>query len=191
MHNKNEPVFVLLAAGKSRRFGRNKLLALLPNGKTVLQQSYDNLRSITSNILVVLNSEMPLPHSLREYFGSNTLEFSSEGMGESIAEAIKHSAEHNAWVLCLADMPYIQTQSLQLFGTAIARHPDSIVRVRCGKIAGHPVYFPRDCFEDLSVLRGDQGAKTVLAKHKQRLHWCDVNDEGVLRDIDEPADLAG
>lgn len=191
MHNKNEPVFVLLAAGKSRRFGRNKLLALLPNGKTVLQQSYDNLRSITSNILVVLNSEMPLPHSLHEYFGSSVFEFSSEGMGESIAEAVKHRAEQNGWVLCLADMPYIQIQSLQLFCTAIARHPDNIVRMRCENIAGHPVYFPPDCFEDLSVLRGDQGAKAVLVQHKQRLHWCDVNDEGVLRDIDEPADLAG
>jgi molybdenum cofactor cytidylyltransferase len=54
---------------------------------------------------------------------------------------------------------------------------------------GHPVGFARRFFEELSALRGDAGAREILRKHPDSIALYDVDDRGVLRDIDEPSDL--
>ncbi len=40
-------------------------------------------------------------------------------------------------------------------------------------------------------LEGDQGARQLLVRHAQRIQYVDFEDEGVIRDIDTPEDLAG
>jgi CTP:molybdopterin cytidylyltransferase MocA len=42
----------------------------------------------------------------------------------------------------------------------------------------------------LLTLRGDEGAKKLLAANQHRLVKIPVGDPGVTRDIDTPADLA-
>jgi molybdenum cofactor cytidylyltransferase len=44
-------------------------------------------------------------------------------------------------------------------------------------------------FEELQALGGDQGARTLLAAHGAELELIAVDDPGVLRDVDTPADL--
>ncbi|MBC7779538.1 MAG: NTP transferase domain-containing protein, partial [Proteobacteria bacterium] len=56
---------------------------------------------------------------------------------------------------------------------------------------GHPVGFHRCFGAELSSLAGDEGARQVLARHHAALQRLAVEDPGVVRDIDTPADLAG
>ncbi len=55
---------------------------------------------------------------------------------------------------------------------------------------GHPVGFARRHYAALAELTGDEGAKAILAEHRDRLQLIEVADAGVLRDIDTPADIA-
>jgi molybdenum cofactor cytidylyltransferase len=41
----------------------------------------------------------------------------------------------------------------------------------------------------LLELRGDEGARAIIAAHRKSLTLIDVEDPGVLRDIDTPEDL--
>ena len=57
------------------------------------------------------------------------------------------------------------------------------------KRRGHPVGFGRNFFDQLSLLEGDVGAKSLLkAKAGQTLE-VHVSDPGILEDIDEPSDI--
>jgi molybdenum cofactor cytidylyltransferase len=44
-------------------------------------------------------------------------------------------------------------------------------------------------YGELAALSGDEGAKLLLAARATSVQLIDVNDAGILRDIDTPADL--
>ncbi|MDE2259940.1 MAG: hypothetical protein KGK17_06425, partial [Betaproteobacteria bacterium] len=53
---------------------------------------------------------------------------------------------------------------------------------------GNPVGFSSHFREALMALRGDQGARRLLDVHRQEVCWLDVDDPGILLDIDVPND---
>jgi molybdenum cofactor cytidylyltransferase len=57
------------------------------------------------------------------------------------------------------------------------------------KVIGHPVIFHRSLISEIINLEGDIGAKKVIEKYKDKAYFVEVNDEGVLIDIDTPKDL--
>ena len=54
---------------------------------------------------------------------------------------------------------------------------------------GHPVAFAASLRGELENLRGDEGARSVLLRHRHEMHVLEVADAGVLADIDTPRDL--
>ena len=67
---------------------------------------------------------------------------------------------------------------------------NGIVQPVHGGQPGHPVRFPADLLPDLARLSGDSGGRDVVRANAARLLRLDVNDDGVLRDVDKPDDLA-
>jgi len=55
---------------------------------------------------------------------------------------------------------------------------------------GHPVGFGKACHDALAALTGDEGAKTIVAANQDRVTRIDVDDAGILRDIDTREDMA-
>ncbi len=55
---------------------------------------------------------------------------------------------------------------------------------------GHPVYFDSVFFKELAAISGDTGARTVIKNHEDAIKVIEVDDKGVLSDIDQQADLA-
>jgi molybdenum cofactor cytidylyltransferase len=51
------------------------------------------------------------------------------------------------------------------------------------------VGFARRFLKELSSLHGDSGARTLLDQHPDWVTAHEVEDPGVLRDIDKPSDL--
>jgi molybdenum cofactor cytidylyltransferase len=56
---------------------------------------------------------------------------------------------------------------------------------------GHPVCFSAALRDELAALRGDEGARGVIQRHRGAANLVEVDDPGVLRDIDVPGDIAG
>jgi molybdenum cofactor cytidylyltransferase len=180
---------LLLAAGSASRFGSDKLRHTLPHGVPIAVQSARHLRAEVSRVVAVTRaSEMAF---LLANEGCETVIFdkAEEGMGASLACAARAAGPADAYLVALADMPFIRRTSIAAVREALehgARLAAPYFRAR----RGHPVGIAGMFFESLLDLHGDEGAKGLLRENESQLLKVPVGDPGVIRDIDTPGDLA-
>ncbi len=111
-----------------------------------------------------------------------------DGMGASIACAVRATPDAAAWIVALADMPWIKPSTIARVVAAVAEGVPVVAPFHAGE-RGHPIGFGRTCQTALLALTGDEGAKSVVAAHHDRVVRIDVDDPGILRDVDVPTDL--
>jgi molybdenum cofactor cytidylyltransferase len=111
-----------------------------------------------------------------------------EGMGASLSCGVASVPDARGWIIALADMPWVAPETIARVAAAIADGAPVAAPFHRGE-RGHPVGFGRVCYEALAALGGDEGAKSIIAAHRDSLARIDVDDPGILRDIDTPADL--
>ena len=87
----------------------------------------------------------------------------------------------------LADQPMVGSASLNRLAAAWRRQPRGIVASRYGTVTGVPAIFPRWCFNDLAMLRGDQGARVLISRYGD--HVVRLAHPEAAIDIDYPEDL--
>jgi len=186
---------VLLAAGYSTRFGSNKLLhplpAALPDAGVpiALAAARHIVEALPDAVAVIRPRAQKLGKMLRDA-GCNTVvcKNAAEGMGVSLAEGVRAAADAHGWVVALADMPYLLPDTIRTIARALSEGAVIAAPAYRGE-RGHPVGFARRFLDDLSALRGDAGAREILSQHPDWITLYDVDDPGVLRDIDKPSDL--
>jgi molybdenum cofactor cytidylyltransferase len=187
---------ILLAAGYSKRFGSNKLLQALPAGAPDagtpigLAAARHLLEALPESIAVVRPRAQKLAKLLRDA-GCNTVvcKNAGEGMGTSLAAGVRAAADAHGWLVALADMPFLRPETIRVIAQALSDGAAIAAPAYRGE-RGHPVGFARRFFDELSALHGDHGARELLAQHPDWVTLYEVDDPGVLRDIDKPSDLA-
>ncbi len=187
---------LVLAAGESRRMGaENKLLASL-GGKPMLHHAVDAV--LGAGIVRVGVVTGYQAERIRECLADRAVEFChnaaySEGLSTSLGAGLAWVAPELQGVLvCLGDMPGLRSEHVRgLIENFDPRGAAPICVPRYQGLRGNPVLWPRDYFEEMCGLEGDQGARQLLVRHAQRIQYVDFEDEGVIRDIDTPEDLAG
>ena len=108
-----------------------------------------------------------------------------EGMGDSIAAAVRHTHDAQGWLVLPGDLPLILPDTIALVAQALNQHP-IVVPQWLGNRA-HPVGFSPVCAQALQSVSGEAGAASVV---KGMGAWLmDVDDPGVARDVDTWADL--
>jgi len=168
------PVVLVLASGRGERFvasgGTGSKLQALLGGKTVLQHTLDAVRA------------SGLPWHLEDV--------GHEGMGDSIAAAVRATPDANGWLVLPGDLPLVRPETLRTVAAALAQH--AVVVPHYQGRRGHPVGFGAQCREALSELSGEQGASLVVRAHAalNRMATIDVDDPGIVTDIDTVHDLA-
>jgi molybdenum cofactor cytidylyltransferase len=108
-------------------------------------------------------------------------------MGATLAEGIGRVGQWQGVLVGLADMPYIRASSYTAVAGDLTREGICVPRYE-GK-RGHPVGFGRRYFPDLAGLSGDQGARELLRQYADSINYLDLDDPGILRDIDRKEDL--
>jgi len=187
---------ILLAAGYSKRFGSNKLLQALPPGSEeagvpmALASARHLLSILPDSIVVVRPRAQKLAKLLRDA-GCTTVvcKNAAEGMGTSLAAGVRATADADGWIVALADMPFIRPETTRDVVRAVSEGAGIAAPAYHGE-RGHPVGFSKKFFDELAALHGDQGARELLARHANALVLREIDDPGVLRDIDRPSDLA-
>lgn len=191
---------LVLAAGQSRRFGSDKLLAAMPDGRPVIAHSLAPLLAMAKRYELKLCAvTRPDNHKLINYFIENEINYTEcmdadLGMGHSIAHGIKSNPLWQGWMIALADMPSLTNNIIETVISHIIQNPHQVVRPSILKeekeIPLHPVYFPQSYKLKLSELTGDNGAKSIIKNYR-----LITNIEGKaidkynLIDIDTPADI--
>jgi len=184
------PVGILLAAGKSTRFGSNKLLHPVIDNTPMILLSAKKLVSVLPDSIVVINRELRTLIPQLEVMGLRVVinEQAESGMGSSIACAVGATESHSGWLIMLADMPYIKTETIMLLVNKL-KQGASIVAPTVDQQRGHPVGFSQ-CFNDeLLALNKDMGARQILKNHQSELELVAVKDEGIIIDIDQLSDV--
>ena len=185
---------ILLAAGRAERFGSAKLLVPLaagPHAGVPLGiASYRNLRAAIGECMVVVR---PDGAALAERYASEGARVvvaarADEGIGASLAAGVASLASDAGVIVALADMPWIEPATIGRVAQAI-ENGASLAAPRHRGERGHPVGCASAHRNALLGLAGDDGARAILAAHRDALLLLDVDDAGVLRDVDTPADL--
>ncbi|MBP0483049.1 nucleotidyltransferase family protein [Sagittula salina] len=114
---------------------------------------------------------------------------SKEGMSASLRRGVGMLPRNMSAVLILpADMPEIETDDLLhlIAGFKSVPHPLLQQATTEDGVPGHPVLFPRDCFQAMAQLTGDMGAREVLRANRHRLRLVTLPGNRALTDLDTP-----
>lgn len=188
---------IVLAAGQSSRFGGPKLMQALTGeagAMSVLSHVLQPWLMCFSRVQVVVPTEYTALRAQveRELPDADRIHWlacdqSASGMGHSLAFGVAQTAQARGWLIGLGDMPDIQASTLQLLAAKLAGGHALVAPVYAGK-RGHPVGFTARFRELLTGCTGDQGARQIVQDHMDQLVTLDVDDAGVLFDIDTVAD---
>ena len=181
---------IVLAAGRSSRMGAHKLLLPLRGQPLVSFALRLAERSTAADILLVLGYDVDrIRHALPRgrWRIVESPDFAS-GMSASLrAGLLATTPDALGAAILLADQPFISDAHLQrLLALAVAA-PERIVATLSAGRAGSPVYFPRSLFGELLAVTGDEGGRSVIARHRELLLTIEAEGEDELLDIDDPA----
>jgi molybdenum cofactor cytidylyltransferase len=184
------PVGILLAAGSSSRFGADKLLQPLADGTPVGLRSARTLVAVLPRSLAVVRDRAGALARMLADAGLEVVECRVQppGMGASIACGVAAARDAGGWVIALADMPYVPPGAIEAVAGAL-RAGAPLAAPWCRGRRGHPVGFAAAFGPALADLAGDVGARAVLEEHAAQIVGLPWDHDGVLRDIDTPADL--
>ena len=183
-------VGLLLAAGSASRFGSDKLRHSLPHGVWIAVQAARHLKTGLEKIVAVIRPGADELSSRLKKEGCEVVvcENAAEGMGASLACAARAAGEATGYLVALADMPFVRPTSIAAVRDALtAGAPLAAPYFRARR--GHPVGISRVFLQELLALRGDEGARRLLADNEKKIVKIPVGDPGVIRDIDTPDDL--
>ena len=181
---------ILLAAGKGKRFGGDKLLCPLADGVPLAVAAARRLVSVLPQSLAVVRADAAeLARRLAaEGMAVVVNPQAEQGMGMSLACGVAAAARAEGWVISLGDMPFIQPATIRGIVDLLETGVAIVAPVYRGR-RGHPVGFQGVFGEQLAGLNGDRGAQELLQRHAERLYCWPVDDPGVLLDIDTRDDL--
>lgn len=177
---------IILAAGKSSRFGSPK--PLLPwHGKPFIRQVAETaLRAGLSPVVVVTGAHAAQVESALGGLPI-TLAYNpdfQEGQSTSIKVGLAALPQNTgSAVFLLADQPQIPQQVLQALCEAHGRNRSAIVApLVLEERRANPVLFDRDTFPDLMQIQGDMGGRAIFSKH--RVEYLPWHDASLLLDVD-------
>jgi len=162
----------LLAAGKSERMGKNKLL--LPYRKhTVIEESLFQLtESGLDEVIVVTGFQMEKIRKLIEDRFEKKIkvvynENYNSGRAESIKCALRNIDERSDAVLFMvADKPSIKSGLIKKALDEFKRKSPSMLYVETPHGRGHPVIFSKSLFDDLMEFEGEPTGNAVFEKYR-------------------------
>ena len=184
---------VVLAGGRSTRFGANKLVADL-GGKPMVRRVVEAaLGSAAFPVLVVTGHQDA--ETRQALTGLDVVLVHNPDYAEGLSTSLKAGIaavppEAAGALVLLGDMPQIASAHLDQLIVAFRDKGGAIVvPTHVGK-RGNPVLWPRACFEEMRRLKGDAGAKRLLAAHASRVREVDLGTDAIFLDVDTPEVLA-
>jgi len=186
---------VVLAAGRSRRFGKADKLLADYGGRPVLAESLRRFAGFAfQRRVLVVGPRADAAAVIGRRFGFDIAvnPAPDAGLGRSIATGVGAAAPGDAdgVMIALGDMPRIARTTVAALAHAFAHRADGaiVAPVHDGR-RGHPVIFPSRFTPALLALDGDAGARGLLSGDAAAIAQIPVDDPGVVQDIDAPGDL--
>lgn len=176
---------VLLAAGRSTRFGADDKLAADFDGRPLAFHAAATLAALPFAARFAVCSGTALDFTAYGYAVLHNAR-PEDGMSGSVALGVAAARELDCAgvVIALADMPCVTAALVRRLLDA-AEGADAVAAASDGVRIGPPAVFGRGRFAALTALAGDAGARSLVRGGRHV-----IASEAELRDIDCPGDLA-
>jgi CTP:molybdopterin cytidylyltransferase MocA len=183
---------IVLAAGRGSRMGTPKQLVPL-GGRPLLQHVVDVAAGELDDVILVLGHEaeavvaaLALPEAVRVVVNPDH----AEGQSTSLRAGLDHVPEAaRAVVVLLGDQPGVRADAVRAVVAAQATSDAPILRAAYRGRASHPVVLARSVWPAAEALRGDAGARSLIAAHAGHVELVEVGGDPP-EDVDTPDDLA-
>ncbi|MFP3234845.1 MAG: nucleotidyltransferase family protein [Nitrososphaeria archaeon] len=190
---RSRPVYyVLLAAGLSRRFPGNKLLADLCGVPIVRAAAGVAAAAGLPLVVVTGNDRESVVRALSGIEFHEVINSSyASGLSSSVRAAISALRDQaDAIEFAPADMPLVPPEVPRLLAGIREESSSPLIAPRYGGVRGHPVLLGRELYEDAaSSIGGDSGLSQYIESRRELLLEVDVGSPGVVLDVDTPEDL--
>ena len=184
---------IVLAAGSSRRMGKNKLL--LPyRGRPLLAYVVGNiLAAKIGPVIVVTGHEDGL---IREALKGMPVKLAhnpgyEEGMTSSIRTGVA-AADGEGYMICLSDMALIAPDEYALLKNAFTKqykHDEAcIIQPTYDTQTGNPVTFSAYWRQAILEHTNPEGCKDIVRNHPGNIYRVEMLSSSVLQDLDWPED---
>ena len=191
----NHLAAVILAAGYSSRMSDFK--PLLPLGhSTVIETALSTfLNANIKDITVILGHRADdlkpvLDRSNIHWINNGRYD---DGMYSSVISAISELSLRTSVkgvFLLPADMPLVRRLTIEKIAMVYSKSESHIFYPTYLKQRGHPPLLLSDLFPDILAWKGPDGLQSFLEQHEEQACEVEVQDEGILMDIDTPEDYA-
>jgi len=187
---------VLLAAGASARMGREKLLMAI-DGETIFEVTLGNhLDSSLGGVCAVVPGWIDgFKEVTARAAHPRTVFVEVDGpckMSTSLKTGwswVRDNTESRGIMISLADQPLVGPHTIDLLvETYLASDKAFCVPTYRGR-RGHPVIIGREFDCDIMKLKGDQGARDILAERPDLVLEVEVAGDGILLDLDRIEDF--
>jgi molybdenum cofactor cytidylyltransferase len=190
-------VAIVTAAGSAVRFGGPKKKLLVPiDGKPLLDHTIRALlEGGAAEVIVVVgrDARAELERDVSAMLDARVRPVEnpdpSRGMFSSIQEGAAQ-AQGDLILVMPGDMPYVSADTVRAVIAAYERRP-AIVSPRYRGKRGHPVAFPSTLRDEIRAADPRATLHDVIQKHNHLRIDVEVEDRGIVRDVDTPADLEG
>lgn len=183
---------IILAAGESRRMGFPKPLLKI-GGRTFVEQIAATMLAVVPRLVIVLGAHRErvraaIPPDQRIEIVDNR--DYSRGQLSSLKAGLAALQPDCAGALVhLADHPMVRVETFQAIVDTYNLTGTPIVIARHDGRRGHPVIFARAIFDELLSAPEEEGARHVVNADPSRVAHVDLNDPGIILDLDTPSDL--
>ena len=185
---------VVPAAGSAERFGGRKLLTPV-DGEPLLDRTIRSLLDGgAAEVIVVVGKDAraELERDVNSLLDPRVRPIENpdptRGMFSSIQEGVAQ-ARGDALLVLPGDMPFVRPETVRAVIAAYER-TTGIVSPRYNGKRGHPVALPLSLRDDIAATDPRSNLHEVIKRHSEMRTDLDVDDKGVLRDVDTQADLA-
>ena len=185
---------VVLAAGKSERMRKNKLLLKLGR-KRLIDHNLDALEALNIDEIVVVLGHDPeeIVNVLKTRLNHMRIVINKEyenGMSSSFKTGLKEIKNAEVVLLVLGDQPIFDSHLIKRMFKLMEEKKGSaliISPIYKGK-KGHPILFSMKLFEEILNLNKNKTIRDIVHRHVDALLTIEAENWTVI-DIDTPLDL--
>lgn len=176
---------VLLAAGDSKRFGGNKMLALIEE-KPMYEHMIEKIKEVHAYKKILVTQYPEIEEKVKDKHREFTViknNHSDRGISYSIKLGLE-SWEADAYLFAVCDQPWLKKESIEKLIEAFLKSKKGILCLSCKGKMGNPVIFDHRYRKELMKLSGDTGGKKVIRDHLEDVEFVEVENQMELLDID-------
>ena len=181
---------IILAAGFSKRLGRDKLLLEMNHGTIIENVIRASVQSALDEIILVYRRDVV--KAVTDSYRIKTVknEDAKNGQSTSVVKGIRAAnPTTDAYLFMVGDQPFLNPETINHILDCHIKNPGQIIVPLYNGQSGNPVLFPVSFQNDLLLIRGDTGGRSVIQAFKDRVTHIDIEQSSIGYDVDTMEDF--